>query len=73
MSDNDTHVCPKCGGQMERGGLRAESSTVWGRIKETSIFGVKAVQLVSPLYTVEAHRCEQCGYMELYAPREQGK
>ena len=60
---NTPSVCPKCGGQMERGGLRAEASTVWGRLKEATIFGAKSVQIVSPLYTVEAYRCEQCGYV----------
>jgi hypothetical protein len=58
---------------MERGGLRSDAVTVWGRIKEETIFGVKAVQIVSPLYTVDAYRCEQCGYLELYAVNQQGK
>ncbi len=70
---NATHVCPKCEGQMERGGLRADTSTVWGRVKESTIFGAKSVQIVSPLYMVDAYRCEQCGYVELYAVKEQGK
>jgi predicted RNA-binding Zn-ribbon protein involved in translation (DUF1610 family) len=70
---NPTYGCPKCGGQMERGGIRGESSTVWGRVKETEIFGVKAVQMSAPYYIVDAYRCEQCGYVELYAVNQQGK
>jgi len=66
-------VCSKCGGQMERGGIRGDSSLVWGHIKESSIFGVKAIQMVGPMYSVEAHRCEKCGYIELYATNQQGK
>ena len=70
---NPTYGCPKCGGQMERGGLRVEAPTVWGRVKETTIFGAKSVQIVAPLYTVDAYRCEQCGYLELYAVNQQGQ
>ena len=70
---NATKGCPKCNGQMERGAIRADSSAVWGRIKETSIFGVKAVQMIAPYFTVDAYRCEQCGFVELYAVNQQGK
>lgn len=69
----EQHVCPKCGGQMERGGLRGDSSLIWGRVKESTIFGVKATQMVGPTFSIEAHRCEKCGYVELYAPNTQGK
>jgi len=70
---SEPKVCPKCSGQMERGGLRADSSLVWGRIKETTIFGVKAVQMIPPAYVIDAYRCGNCGYLEMYASREQGK
>lgn len=66
-------VCVKCGGQMERGGIRGDSSLMWGRIKETNIFGARSVQLVAPYFEVDAHRCEKCGYVELYAVKQQGR
>lgn len=66
-------VCVKCGGQMERGGIRGDSSLIWGHIKETSIFGAKAVQMIPPLFTVDAYRCEKCGFIELYAEKQQGR
>ncbi len=69
----ETKVCPKCDGQMERGGLRGDKMSLWGHIKESTIFGVKVVEIVSPLYTVEAYRCEKCGYVELYAVNQQSK
>jgi hypothetical protein len=68
-----TNVCPKCAGQMDRGGLRGDKMSVWGHIKESRIFGVDVVEIVSPLYAVEAYRCEQCGFIELYATKQQGK
>jgi len=58
---------------MERGGLRSDAVTVWGRVKETTIFGAKAVQIVAPLYTVDAYRCEPGDYLELYAVNQQGQ
>ena len=70
---NESHSCPKCGGQMERGGIRGDNSTVWGRVKETNIFGAKAVQMSAPYFIVDAYCCEKCGFLELYAVREQGK
>lgn len=70
---SDSKVCPKCDGQMERGGLRGSKMSVWGAIKESTIFGVKVVDITSPLYMVEAHRCEKCGYVELYAVNQQEK
>ena len=72
-NQDSTHVCPKCDGQMERGALRGSKISLWGRIKESRIFGVDVVDIVSPLYTVEAHRCEKCGYVELYAINQQAK
>ncbi len=70
---DSTLICPKCGGKMERGGIRGDNSTVWGRVKETEIFGVKAVQMSAPYFIVDAYRCEKCGFLELYAAREQAK
>ncbi len=66
-------VCPKCGGQMTLGGLRGDKMSVWGRIKESRLFGVNVVEIVSPIYSVEAYRCEKCGYLELYAVNQQAK
>lgn len=66
-------ACPKCNGSMTRGGMRGDSTVQWGHLKEGSIFGVKTVQMIPPIYTVDAYRCDQCGYLELYATQEQGK
>ena len=69
----EQHVCPKCDGQMERGGLRGDKMSKWGHIKESRIFGVDVVDIASPFYAVEAHRCKQCGFIELYATQQQSK
>ena len=69
---NAVHVCPKCNGQMIQGKLRGDSTVLWSQIKESKIFGVTAIQTVGTTYTVDAYRCEQCAYLELYAAREAG-
>ncbi len=70
---NVIHTCPKCDGQMERGGLRGDKMSLWGHRKESTIFGVHVVDIGSPFYMVDAYRCEKCGYLELYAVNEHRK
>ena len=69
--------CPKCGGEMEVGFLRDRSGsnlsqpaewmqgapeTTWlGRFK----LGYRMAYITR--YTVEAFRCEKCGFLEQYA------
>ena len=59
---NDIKKCPKCGGEMEIGYLR---DAPWWR-KGTSLmqmgFGPR----------VFAHKCVNCGYIELYAEKKEG-
>ena len=69
---SDSKVCPKCNGQMIQGKLRGDTNVLWSQIKETKIFGVTAIQPVGTTYSVDAYRCEQCGYLESYATREAG-
>lgn len=65
-------ACPKCNGAMTRGAMRGDTTVLWSEIKESKIFGVTAVQSVGTVYNVDAYRCDQCGYVELYATRAQG-
>lgn len=75
MSDHSAsdHVCPKCNGTMTRGAVRDDNPVQWGVVKEGSIFGVQTLHVVPPIYMVDAYRCDECGYVELYAVRAQGK
>lgn len=70
---NDELRCPKCGGQFIQGGLHDDSSITWGQMSETKILGMKAVQMHPPFFTVVAFRCQQCSYVELYAPTVEGR
>jgi hypothetical protein len=70
---SDSKQCPKCNRQMTCGAVRDDNILQWGHVKEGSIFGVKTIHVIPPIYFVDAYRCDQCGYLELYATREQGK
>lgn len=65
--------CPKCGGEFVQGGLLEDSSIKWGMMSETKVLGMKAVKMSGPYFTVYAFRCQQCSYVELYAPKQEGK
>ena len=66
----ESKPCPKCNGQMKPGALQqignyGNSPFVWAPEGEPS-FPVKGA--TSPRKNLIVFRCEQCGYLEYYAP-----
>ena len=66
----DAKTCPKCNGQMQPGALQqignyGNPPFVWAPEGEPS-FPVKGA--TSPRKSLTVFRCEQCGYLEYYAP-----
>ena len=67
--DAVVHTCPKCGGIMQMGtipdwGYGCIRNQFWveGQM-EFGFFG----GLKNPQFPIQAFRCEQCGYLELFA------
>jgi hypothetical protein len=68
--------CPKCGGAMDNGLL---VDWVWsGAKKGTWVKGDElprikmglippTIEMTGECYVLEAHRCQQCGFLEWYA------
>jgi hypothetical protein len=66
----DLKVCPKCSGKMTPGFLKeighyGSSPYIWAP-KDEAPFAVKGAP--SSRRDVHLFRCDQCGYLELYAP-----
>lgn len=61
-------VCPKCGGDMERGYLMAHMNISFAPETEFN-------KLIGKGTATFANRCKNCGYCEIYAPvtRQVGK
>jgi predicted nucleic-acid-binding Zn-ribbon protein len=75
--DNDSFTCIKCGGNMVKGFAADKSehyymklSWVDGEPQQAKLFGITGdnVNISNETRrTVRGLRCEQCGYLELYA------
>ena len=71
LSKPDSRVCPKCNGDMAPGTLRertqygGSSPYVWAPVDDVP-FPLKGAPTRRRDITV--YRCEQCGYLEMYAP-----
>ena len=75
--------CPRCGGTMEKGFLRARSTGLMGGPPaawrpewiegkpEYSRWGVLKVAGKRVADPSVVYRCERCGYLEWYAPTEE--
>lgn len=71
----ETKPCPKCEGQMIYGRMRSKEDATnryWIAVKEESIFGRQALVEVGKGIPARAYRCQQCGFVEIYASDEGG-
>ena len=66
-------TCPKCSGRMEQGFMpdskqNGTKVTEWTEgAPQKGIFGIVRTRGLRNL-TIEAWRCQRCGYLETYAP-----
>jgi predicted nucleic-acid-binding Zn-ribbon protein len=72
---SDTVKCPKCSGTMAEGsmpqyrkGAVILSEWLEGAPEKRAFFGVKIDGKNG--YEIKAMRCESCGFLELYAPKQ---
>jgi predicted nucleic-acid-binding Zn-ribbon protein len=69
----DTKTCPKCEGQMTYGRMRSKEDATthyWTALKEETIFGRRALVDDGKPFPARAYRCQQCGFVEVYASEE---
>ena len=73
MTERNLLVCPRCNGPMEPGiildrghySVPTEATWVEGQPERSFWTGLKLKGKES--YPVRSYRCEECGYLELYA------
>lgn len=66
----DTKICPKCDSQMVRGRVSDYNDIYWIALKEAKIFRKTSLVDDGKRITVQAYRCQQCGFVEIYASDE---